>query len=198
MSGFPDAARLELVNPQLRSNLRNATDTIREKRARGCGELPDWEERREAGRGIKADVLAHLDEYLEQFEEAAQAAGAHVHWARDAAEANAIVVDVARRHGVTELVKMKSLTTDEIHLNDALSAAGIFALETDFAELILQLDGDWPSHILVPAIHRDRPEIRALFARPSAPGIVPDDRRDLAEAARVYLREKFPGARVGV
>ena len=198
MSGFPDAARLELVNPQLRSNLRNATDTIREKRARVVGELPDWEELREAGRGIKADVLARLDEYLEQFESAAQAAGAHVHWARDAAEANAIVVDVARRHGVTEVVKMKSLTTDEIHLNDALSAAGIFALETDFAELILQLDGDWPSHILVPAIHRNRTEIRDLFARTIATGPLTDDPHDLAEAARVYLREKFLDAKMGV
>ena len=198
MSGFPDAARLELVNPQLRSNLRNATDTIRDKRARVVAELPDWEELREAGRGIKAVVLARLDEYLEQFEQAAQAAGAHVHWARDAAEANAIVVDVAQRHGVTEVVKMKSLTTDEIHLNDALSAAGITALETDFAELILQLDGDWPSHILVPAIHRNRTEIRDLFARTIATGPLTDDPHDLAEAARVYLREKFLDARMGV
>jgi L-lactate dehydrogenase complex protein LldF len=198
MTGFPDAARLELVNPQLRSNLRNATDTIREKRARVVGELPDWEELREAGRGIKADVLSRLDEYLEQFEAAAKAAGAHVHWARDAAEANAIVVDIARRHGVSEVVKMKSLTTDEIRLNDALSAAGIFALETDFAELILQLDGDWPSHILVPAIHRNRTEIRDLFARTIADGPLTDDPHDLAEAARVYLREKFLDARMGV
>jgi L-lactate dehydrogenase complex protein LldF len=198
VTGFPDAARLELVNPQLRANLRNATDTIREKRARVVGELPDWDELREAGRGIKADVLGRLDEYLEQFEAAAQAAGAHVHWARDGAEANAIVVDVARRHDITEVVKMKSLTTDEIHLNDALGEAGIFALETDFAELILQLDGDWPSHILVPAIHRNRTEIRDLFARTIAKGPLTDDPHDLAEAARVYLREKFLGAKMGV
>jgi L-lactate dehydrogenase complex protein LldF len=198
VTGFPDAARLELVNPQLRANLRNATDTIREKRGRVVAELPDWEELREAGRGIKADVLSRLDEYLEQFEAAAQAAGAHVHWARDAAEANAIVVDVARSHGVTEIVKMKSLTTDEIRLNDVLGAAGIFALETDFAELILQLDGDWPSHILVPAIHRNRREIRDLFARTIATGPLTDDPHDLAEAARIYLRAKFLDAKMGV
>ena len=196
--GFPAAARLELVNPQLRTNLRNATNTIREKRAGVVAELPDWEELREAGRTIKADVLLRLEEYLLQFESAAQAAGAHVHWARDAAEANAIVVEVARRHGVTELVKMKSLTTDEIHLNDALAAAGISALETDFAELILQLDGDWPSHILVPAIHRNRTEIRDLFARTIATGPLTDEPHDLAEAARVYLREKFLDAKMGV
>jgi L-lactate dehydrogenase complex protein LldF len=161
-------------------------------------ELPDWEELRDAGRAIKTDVLARLDEYLLEFEAAVRAAGGHVHWARDGDEANAVVVDVARAHGVDEVVKVKSLTTDEIRLNDALARAGISAVETDFAELILQLDGDWSSHILVPAIHRNRTEIRDLFARTIAPGIESDDPRDLAEAARLYLREKFLRARMGV
>jgi len=198
VTSFPEAARVELANVQLRTNLRNATDTIRAKRAKVVDELPDWEELREAGKAIKTDVLGHLDEYLLQFEAAVEAAGGQVHWARDAAEANAAVVDVARRHGVDEVVKVKSLTTDEIGLNTALAEAGIHALETDLAELILQLDGDWSSHILVPAIHRNRTEIRDLFARTIAPGIESDDPRDLAEAARVYLRERFLAARVGV
>ena len=142
MTSFPEAARVELANPQLRANLRRATDTIREKRARVVGEVPDWEELREAGRAIKADVMARLDEYLVEFEAAVVAAGGNVHWARDAAEANAVVGEIARSHGVSEVVKMKSLTTDEIGLNDALAAVGIHALETDFAELILQLDGE--------------------------------------------------------
>jgi L-lactate dehydrogenase complex protein LldF len=195
---FPAAARHELENPQLRANLRKATETIRDKRGRVVAELPDWEELRDAGRAIKADVLAHLDRYLVQFESAVEAAGGHVHWARDGAEANAVVAEVARAHGVTEVVKVKSLTTDEIELNQALAAEGIHAIETDFAELILQLDGDWSSHILVPAIHRNRTEIRDLFARTIAPGIASDDPRELAEAARLYLREKFLTARVGV
>jgi L-lactate dehydrogenase complex protein LldF len=198
VSSFPEAARKELANVQLRTNLRNATDTIRAKRARVVDELPDWEELREAGRAIKAQTLARLDDYLLQFEAAVEARGGHVHWARDAAEANAVVLDVARAHGAEEVVKVKSLTTDEIGLNDALAAGGVHALETDFAELILQLDGDWPSHILVPAIHRNRTEIRDLFARTIAPGIESDDPRDLAEAARVHLRERFLDARVGV
>jgi L-lactate dehydrogenase complex protein LldF len=198
VEGFPAAARRELANPQLRSNLRNATDTIRDKRERVVAEVPDWEELREAGRAIKADVLARLDDYLLQFEEAVHAAGGRVHWARDGAEANAIVVEIARSHGVEEVVKMKSITTDEIELNDALAAAGIRAIETDFAELILQLDGDWSSHILVPAIHRNRTEIRDLFARTIAPGISSDDPRDLVEAARLYLRERFLTAEVGI
>jgi L-lactate dehydrogenase complex protein LldF len=195
---FPAAARRELANVQLRSNLRNATDTIRDKRARVVAEAPDWEELREAGRSIKADVLARLDELLLQFESSLEAAGAHVHWARDASEANSIVAGIVGAHGVTEAVKMKSLTTDELRLNDALAERGIHALETDFAELILQLDGDWPSHILVPAIHRNRSEIRDLFARTIAPGIASDDPRELAEAARVYLRERFLDAKVGI
>jgi len=198
VTSFPEAARVELANVQQRTNLLNATDTIRAKRAKVVEELPDWEDLREAGRAIKADVLAHLDEYLLQFEAAVEAAGGFVHWARDAAEANAVVAGVARAHGVDEVVKVKSLTTDETRLNAALAEVGIHALETDFAELILQLDGDWSSHILVPAIHRNRAEIRVLFARTIAPGIVSDDPRDLAEASRVYLRERFLTARVGV
>jgi L-lactate dehydrogenase complex protein LldF len=196
--GFPEAAREELAKPQLRANLRAATDTIREKRERVVGEVPDWEELRAAGAAIKDDVLAKLDRYLVQFADAVEAAGGRVHWAADAAAANAVVVDVARAHGVDEVVKVKSLTTDEIELNAALSAVGIHALETDFAELILQLDGDWPSHILVPAIHRNRREIRDLFARTIAPGIASDEPADLAEASRRYLRERFLAARVGV
>jgi L-lactate dehydrogenase complex protein LldF len=198
MTSFPEAARVELANTQLRTNLRHATDTIRAKRARVVSELPDWEELREAGMRIKQELLANLDRYLLQFEEAVQAAGGQVHWARDAAEANSIVAKIARAHGVTEVVKVKSLTTDEIRLNDALAEEGVHALETDFAELILQLDGDWSSHILVPAIHRNRTEIRDLFARTIAPGITSDDPAELAEASRRYLRERFLEARIGV
>ena len=198
MTTFPEAARVELANPQLRANLRNATDTIRSKRAKVVEELPDWEALRDAGSAIKAEVLANLDRYLLQFEAAVEGAGGRVHWARDASEANAVVAGIVRSHRVDELVKVKSLTTDEIELNNALAAVGVHAIETDFAELILQLDGDWSSHILVPAIHRNRTEIRDLFARTIAPGITSDDPRDLAEAARLYLRERFLRAQVGV
>src|SRR2546430_15111155 len=85
-----------------------------------------------------------------------------------------------------------------IALNEALAAGGVHAIETDFAELILQLDGDWPSHILVPAIHRNRSEIRDLFTRTIAGGReLSDDPRELADTARLYLREKFLDAKVG-
>src|SRR5712691_13015988 len=198
VTSFPDAARVALGDSQLRHNLRNTTTTIRDKRALVVAEVSDWEDLREAGRAIKADVMHRLDKYLLQFEASVQAAGGRVHWARDGAEANAVVLDVARAHDVMEVVKVKSLTTDEIGLNDALAAGGVRAIETDFAELILQLDGDWPSHILVPAIHRNRSEIRDLFMRTIASPTIGDDPRELAEAARVYLRERFLDARMGV
>jgi L-lactate dehydrogenase complex protein LldF len=198
VESFPDAARRELADARLRANLRHATDTIRERRAGVVAELDDWEELRDAGRAIKAEVLANLDDYLLQFEAAATAAGANVHWARDAGEANSIVAAIVRSHGDPEVVKMKSLTTDEIELNAALERLGIRPVETDFAELILQLDGDWSSHILVPAIHRNRSEIRDLFARTIAPGITSDDPNDLADAARRYLRERFLTAGLGI
>ncbi len=195
---FPAAAREALADRQLGANLLRATTTIRDKRARVVAEVPDWEELRAAGRAIKADLLSRLDEYLIQFESEVTGAGGHVHWARDGAEANRIVLEIAERHDVTELVKVKSLTTDEIGLNEALAAGGVHAIETDLAELILQLDGDWSSHILVPAIHRNRTEIRDIFRRTIADEAITDDPRELADAARLYLRERFLHARMAV
>ena len=136
MSAFPEAARRELANTQLRQNLRDATDTIRAKRARVVAEVPDWEELREAGRALKASTMARLPELLEQLEAAVTAAGAHVHWARDANEANRIVTELVQATGADEVVKVKSMATQEIGLNEALEAAGIAAWETDLAEIL--------------------------------------------------------------
>ncbi|MGC9665529.1 lactate utilization protein B [Planosporangium sp. 12N6] len=197
---FPDAARPELTNAQLRANLRRATHTIRDKRARVVAELPDWEQLRLAGSAIKADVLARLPELLVQFESAATAAGAVVHWARDAAEACAVVARLVREAGADEVVKVKSMATQEIELNSALERAGITATETDLAELIVQLADDEPSHILVPAIHYNRHQIREIFAARmnDAPPDLTDDPRALAEAARLHLRRKFLSSTVAV
>jgi L-lactate dehydrogenase complex protein LldF len=125
--------------------------------------MEDWEELREAGRQIKEQVMNHLDFYLLQLEDSVQKAGGIVHWAADADDANRIVTDIIKQKGVTDVVKVKSITTDEIRLNDFLKKEGINALETDLAELIVQLAEDEPSHILVPAIHKNRTEIRELF-----------------------------------
>jgi L-lactate dehydrogenase complex protein LldF len=198
-AGFPRAAAAALGDAQLRRNLEKATTAIRSKRAAAVGELSDWEQLRDAGAAIKARALASLPEQLERLETAVQAAGGVVHWASDGAQANAIVARIAHEHGAHELVKVKSLATDEIGLNDALAAEGIAAVETDLAELIVQLAGDRPSHILVPAIHYGRAEIASLFERTIAKGQkLPDDPEALAEVARGYLRERFLSARVAV
>jgi L-lactate dehydrogenase complex protein LldF len=201
---FPEAARAALGDAQLRRNLAKATGTIRAKRAQVVEELPDWAELRAAGAAIKDQVLAGLDGYLVQLEEQVTARGGTVHWARDAIEANAVVTDLVRAAGASEVVKVKSMATQEIGLNEALAAAGVAAWETDLAELIVQLGHDSPSHILVPAIHRNRAEIREIFLREMAavglpaPADLTDEPRALAEAARLHLRRKFLEAEVAV
>jgi L-lactate dehydrogenase complex protein LldF len=204
MPAFPQAARLALADTQLRHNLAHATHTIREKRARVVAEVDGWEELRLTGAAIKEATLRDLERHLVDLEASLQARGAVVHWANDAAEANEIVAAIAKGHGVDEVVKVKSMATAEIGLNEALAEHGIAAWETDLAELIVQLGEDLPSHILVPAIHRNRAEIREIFrtrmaaaGRP-APEDLTDTPAELAGAARLHLREKFLRAKVAV
>src|SRR3954465_2057407 len=120
---FPEAAREALRDGQLRANLGHATSTIRAKRAAVVGEVPDWAQLRGAGKGIKAATMARLDEHLEELERQITARGGTVHWARDAAEANAIVTRLVQATGADEVVKVKSMATQEIGLNEALEAA---------------------------------------------------------------------------
>ncbi|MGI6873123.1 lactate utilization protein B [Amycolatopsis sp. 3B14] len=204
MPAFPAAAREALSDTQLRRNLAHATGTIRAKRAAVVGEVDEWEELRLAGAAIKDNTLRHLDEHLLRLEKSLTDRGATVHWARDAAEACEIVASIAKQHAVDEVVKVKSMATQEIGLNEALATQGITAWETDLAELIVQLGDDLPSHILVPAIHRNRAEIREIFrdkmaaaGRP-APDDLSDRPAELAGAARLHLREKFLRARMAV
>ncbi|WP_433242456.1 lactate utilization protein B [Streptosporangium sp. CA-135522] len=204
MPAFPRNAAAAVQDSQLRFNLRKATHTIRAKRASVVAELPDWAELRAAGKEIKDHTLRDLDRYLLQLEEAVTAAGGHVHWAADAEEANRIVAGLVKATGETSVVKVKSMATQEIGLNEALQREGIAAYETDLAELIVQLGDDWPSHILVPAIHRNRSEIREIFREKmasygrAAPEGLTDDPRALAEAARLHLRERFLSSKVAI
>jgi L-lactate dehydrogenase complex protein LldF len=197
---FPAAAAEAVKDSQLRRNIGHATATIRAKRARVVGEVPDWEELRQAGSAIKAETMAHLDRYLLEFEAAFTARGGIVHWARDAEEANRIVTALVQATGETSVVKVKSMATQEIGLNEALEAAGITAYETDLAELIVQLGHDRPSHILVPAIHKNRSEIAEIFRRemPDVPSDLTDEPARLADAARLHLRRTFLSAKVAV
>ncbi|HTX01052.1 MAG TPA: lactate utilization protein B, partial [Acidimicrobiales bacterium] len=201
---FPRAARAELANPQLRANLARATATIRRRRDGVIGELPDFEELRLAAAAIKDLAQSRLPELLVELEERVTAAGGTVHFARDAAEARRIVTGLVLASGAREVVKVKSMTTAEVELNDALEAEGVEVAETDLAELIVQLGHDLPSHIVVPAIHRNRAEIRRTFLAEMgrhghpAPEGLSDDPAELAAAARAYLRERFLRAETGI
>lgn len=188
---FPIAARATLGDTQLRKNVRHATEVIQRKRALVVGEMPDWEQLRESGRQIREHAMANLDFYLEEFERNCTRAGGKVHWARDGEEAKRIVTALVKASGSSEVIKIKSMTTEEIHLNLALEAAGIRAYETDLAELIIQLGNDQPSHIVVPALHKNRQQIREIFQREMNLPELGERPEDLADAARKFLREKF-------
>jgi L-lactate dehydrogenase complex protein LldF len=195
---FQKAALPLLEDAQLRRNVRHATDVITRKRGIVVGEMRDWQELRTAGSAIKAHTLRHLDRYLEQFEKACTAAGGHVHWARDADEANRIVIDLIQQHGGNEAIKIKTMTSEEIGLNEALEREGIRAHETDLAEIIVQLGRDKSSHIVVPALHKSRVQVRDIFReRMNLPGLS-DQPEELTAAARRYLREKFLRVGIGI
>ena len=188
---FPEAARGS--GERADANVLHATTTIRAKRAQAVARLPDWEALRDAG----ASRLTLLTRAPLIELEAVTRRGGVVHWARDAAEANAVVTEIVRAEGVDEIVKVKSLTTDEIGMNDALEAAGIHPLETDLAELIVQLAGERPSHLLVPAIHKNRTEIRDLFRDRLGLDGLSDDPGELTAAARAFYAT-LPRTRVAV
>lgn len=195
---FPIAAHAVLEDTQLRKNVRHATEVIQAKRGRVVAEMPDWQELREAGRALRSHTMAHLNFYLQQFEERCTAAGGVVHWARDAEEARRLIVDLVKQTNSGEVIKIKSMTTEEINLNDALAAAGVLTYETDLAELILQLGNDQPSHIVVPALHKNRQQIREIFRREMELPELGETPQDLADAARHFLREKFLRVRTAV
>ena len=196
---FPDAARGALADTQLRHNIGHATQTIRAKRERVVAELPDWQELREAGRAIKERALRHLDEHLLELEASVGRAGGVVHWARDAEEANRTVAGLIAAHGATEVVKAKSITTEETQLNEYLAERGIHAWETDLTKMTSS-SGTTASR--TSSCPRSRPQPRrdprALPAHERRRGTadLTDDPRELAEAARPHLRQKFLAAKI--
>jgi L-lactate dehydrogenase complex protein LldF len=195
---FPKRAHLSLRDSQLRRNIGKATSTIRAKTARTTAELPDWEALRDAGREIKRATLSNLDTHLIALEESVTRAGGVVHWARDAAEARSIIVELAKQYAAPSVIKIKSMTTDEVELNPALEAAGVVPYETDLADMIVQMAKEKPSHLLVPAIHKNRAEIRDLFRREMARPDLSDLADDLTKAAREFLRDKFLTTKVAI
>jgi L-lactate dehydrogenase complex protein LldF len=169
----------------------HATDIIQAKRARLVAEKKDWQQLRSAASDIRAHVLENLGAYLEKFEECCTAVGGMVHWAADAAEARQIILAILQEEKNNEVLKIKSMTSAEIQLNPFLEDAGVRTYETDLAEMILQFGNDEPSHIVVPALHLNRSQVRDIFARTMDLPNLSDDPHALTDAARNYLRRKF-------
>jgi L-lactate dehydrogenase complex protein LldF len=194
---FDQNAKAALTDTQLRGALHNATSLFGIRRRAAAASLTNWEDLRTHARAIKDDVLKHLDRYLEQFVSNAEKHGAQFHWARDAAEANAIILRLAQDRNARTIVKSKSMTTEETHLNKALEAVDINVVETDLGEYIIQLANETPSHIIAPAIHKTKRQIAELFTEEL--GMPPtDDVAKLTQTARTELRDRFATADIGI
>jgi L-lactate dehydrogenase complex protein LldF len=198
---FKENAKHALADPQLQRALAHVRSNFIEKRAAAFAALPEFEALRDAGRALKDHTLAHLDLYLEAYEERVKASGGHVHFAETAEDARRIVLDICRKVGARSVTKGKSMISEEIALNDHLEANGIRAVETDLGEYIIQLRGETPSHIIAPAVHVNQDQVEADFRRVHTH--LPAD-RDLSEPtsllaeARGILRERFLAADVGI
>ncbi len=194
---FDENARAALGNAPLRAAMRNATTLFSERRAAALSEVPNWEELRQRAARIKREVLGNLHHYLERFAINAENAGAEVHWAQDAREACEIVGAIAARREARHVVKSKSMTTEEIGLNTALEQDERPPVETDLGEWIIQLAGELPSHIIVPAIHKTKHDVAELFA--DKLGIEQtEDVEELTRIAREALRRRFVEADLGI
>jgi len=164
---------------------------VRHKRDVQIKKVPEWEDLRELGSQIKANVLSNLDNYLVQFEENAIKNGVHVHWAKDADEHNDIVLQILNAKGAKKLVKSKSMLTEECHLNPHLIKNGIEVIDTDLGERIVQMRDETPSHIVLPAIHLKKEDVGETFHQHLGTEKGISDPKFLAEIARNHLREKF-------
>jgi L-lactate dehydrogenase complex protein LldF len=171
---------------------------VRQKRDKAVYAVPEFQELRNLASAIKDHTLSKLDFYLEQFETAAQANGVRVHWAADAEEHNAIVLDIIRQRGATRVVKSKSMLTEECHLNPYLIKHGLEVIDTDLGERIIQLRDEPPSHLVLPAIHLKKEDVGETFFKHlgTAQGLT--DPQQLTEAARQHLRAKFLAGEVAL
>ena len=198
---FKDNAHRALGDAQLQKALVNVRAGFMDKRAAAAARLPEFEALRDSARDIKNHTLAHLDLYLEAYAAKVEASGGHVHFCRDAAEANKAVIDICKSLGAKTATKGKSMISEEMGLNDALDAAGVKPIETDLGEYIIQLRGETPSHIIAPACHLTKDQVEGDFRRVHTHL---DAARDISQPpqllaeARAVLREKFLAADVGI
>jgi L-lactate dehydrogenase complex protein LldF len=195
---FKANTRAAVDDAQLRSSFRGAMDFLQSRRASHFGAAEVFDPLRKVGEAIRRYSLARLPELLETLEQRLVEQGVQVHWARDAAEANAIFLALAREHGGRRMVKGKSMVSEEIELNHRMAEQGISCLETDMGEYIVQLAGERPSHIIMPAIHKTRQQIGELFAQQIPGTAYTDDVDALIAIGRRVLRSEFRDAEIGV
>ncbi len=194
---FSESVRRTLADTQLQNALGRAITRFDGHRQQTFATFPEGEALRDLGRDLKAHTLAQLDRYLLQLSESVEAAGGQVHFAADAAEARRIIVDLARHYDARRVVKSKSMTTEEIGLNEALEEAGVETVETDLGEYIIQLAGETPYHIIAPALHKTKEEVTELFAdKLGSPRLT--EIKELTQEARRHLRDRFRRADLGI
>ncbi len=190
---FRAAAQAKSGDLRHRAVVQKNIGTYEAKVAEGKRRFADWPNARARAAAVKWEAVNHLDRYLEQFERAVLANGGHVHWAEDAAQARQLVLALARQHGVRRVVKSKSMVTEEIHLNDALAAAGIHTVETDLGEYICQLRREPPYHIVTPVMHLTRADVAATFGLPATTSA-----EEITGLVRDRLRREFLAADMGI
>lgn len=192
-----DRAVKALKDDQMRQAVRKAVDRLSGNKDKAARELPDWESWREQTKLIRQHTINHLDYYLKLLTENVRKAGGQVHFALTAEDARQIIAGLCKQYGGKRIVKSKSMVTEEIHLNPVLEKNGMEVVETDLAEYILQLAGETPSHIIVPAIHKNRFQIAELFSKVAGEKVEPDT-PSLTRFARKILRDKFMNAEIGI
>lgn len=190
-------AEAALHNEFLRKAVKYTTERLREGKRQAAEEHGNWEAWRERGRQIRLHTIAHLDYYLNEFANNARKNGVHVHFARTAAEAVKLTLEIAEQRKARTVVKSKSMVTEELHLNEALAAIDVEAIETDLGEYIIQLAGEGPSHIIIPAIHKNKQQVADLLSR-EAGETLPPETAILAGYVRKKLRERFLEADIGM
>ncbi len=194
---FAANASRALGDAELQRALGSATDRLSQARHDAFADFPEGDALRDRAREIKKSTLDELDRHLDRLASSVEERGGVVHWARDAAEARKIVVALVVNRGARIAVKSKSMTTEEIGLNDALAAAGVEPVETDLGEYIIQIAGETPSHIIAPAIHKTKDQISDLFEEKHGTERR-EKREELTREARALLRAKFLEADVGI
>ncbi len=186
-----------LLKTQLRRNLDKALLTSNTKRMKIVGQTPEWEEWRSSARAIKERILSNWDVHLETFADTARENGITVHWATDALEARQTVYNIAEANGANQVVKSKSMLSEEVDLNPHLEAKGIEVVETDLGEFVAQIAGERPSHIVAPIIHKSKSEVVDLYVEKlGAPRL--ETAEEITAYTRKLLREKFLAADVGI